>query len=85
MFQKLAVKGEGTFKLPEGKLAQVFGFERNISVLEPNDKGPWQKDGQKYGVVDSVHLPAYRTEAEQGKAIRELLVRNGAQPIAAAA
>lgn len=79
MFQKLAVKGEGTFELPKGKLATIFDFERNVSVLEPSEAGPWKKDGTSYAVTDSVHLPVYKGEEAQGKAIRDLLKRNGAK------
>ncbi len=79
MFQKLVVKAEGTFELPAGKLASIFDFERNVSVLEPDDKGPWQHQGVKYSVTDSIHLPAYKGDAEQGRAIRDLLIRNGAK------
>lgn len=79
MFQQLVVKGEGTFELPKGKLAAIFNFERNVSILEPNETGPWTHEGDKYAVTDSVHLPAYRDEAGQGQAIRKLLERNGAR------
>lgn len=72
------VKGAGKFLLPENRVARLFENQANFSIIDTDLAGTPQGG---LGVIASVHLRAHRGEEQQRKAIVELLIRNGAQPI----
>lgn len=69
-----------TYELPEGLSFQTFNWDRTYAVLQEGIGGAFENGA---GVIDSLDIRTCPTQEAKIEAVRNLLTRNGAKPVAA--